>query len=124
MTLRLTLAFLLLALPAQASPKRVLRAIANHVTLDFVAGASSGLASRASYDCRARNGPPPCAMHYGSLREFAISDAALTGVAIGLSEYGRKQGSKEWFVPVLAVTGANVGFAVNQWRKHEKTPDR
>jgi hypothetical protein len=119
MTLRPTLALLTLLLlsgSAQASPKRVLRAIASHVTLDFAAGASSGLASRASYDCRARNGPAPCTMHYGSLREFAISDAALTGTAIFLSEYGRKAGFKEWFVPALAVTAGNAAFAVKQWR--------
>ena len=124
MTLRPTLALLLLLTlsgPAQASPKRILRAIASHVSLDFAAGTSSGLASRASYDCRARNGPAPCAMHYGSLRELAISNAALTGVAIGLSVWGRKRGLKEWFVPALAVTGANVGFATNQWRKRAKT---
>jgi hypothetical protein len=121
--MRLLCLLLLTTLPAQASPKRVLRAIASHVSLDFAAGASSGLASRSGYDCRARNGPAPCAMHYGSLREFAISDAALTGVAIGLSEYGRKRKFREWFVPALAVTGANVGFAINQWRKRAKTPD-
>jgi len=134
MPLRPTLALLALLLllgSAQASPKRVMRAVAehpervthflfNHVTLDFAAGASSGLASRASYDCRARNGPAPCAMHYGSLREFAISDAALTGTAILLGEYGRKHGLREWFVPALAVTASNAAFAVKQWRTHAK----
>jgi hypothetical protein len=108
------------ASPSLAGPKRVLRAVGKHVTLDFAAGVSSVLVSRSAYDCRARNGPPPCAMHYGSLREFAISDAALTGTAILLSEWGRKQGFREWFLPAAAVTAGNSIFAVKQWRTHAR----
>jgi hypothetical protein len=59
-------------------------------------------------------------MHYGSLREFAISNAALTGTAILLSEWGRKQGFKEAFVPALAATAGNAAFAVKEWRTKAK----
>jgi hypothetical protein len=117
------LAFLLvlcLAPVANAGPRQVLGKIAraldkSHITFDLAVGASSGTATIAGYDCRRRNGPEPCTAHYGSIAGSEIARGILTGGLIAWSEYGRKQGFRDWFVPALA-----VGIGNTYWTVHEE----
>lgn len=119
----LLFAALLLALAsvANAGPKRVLGKTfdfldKHHVEFDFTVGASSGAFTASGYDCRHRVGPEGCLAGYGSIRGIGIANFGLTLAAIGLSEYGRKQHFKEWFLPATLALGANTAFAVHEFR--------
>lgn len=116
------------ACSVQAGPKRVLKKIlnvaSNHVTLSFAAGGSSVFRTYSTYECR-ELGVEPCTAHYGSAKGTEIAATIGTGVAIWLSEYGRKQGFKEWFVPEVAITTFNFAYGARELRaKHPVERER
>ena len=119
--------FLLLAAPlvAQAGPlKKAVHAIANHVTLDLAAGTSSGLATAGTFYCRSHNPDVEgCTGHYGSAAGIEIARGIFTGAMIAWSEYGRKQGFREWFIPDVATTAGNTYWGIREIRTHEKPDD-
>ncbi len=118
---RLCLVIILsLAIPivVVAGPKEVLskvaHVVANHVTLDLYTGASSGIATAGTYECRENNGPEPCTGHYGSARGIEISRAIGTAGAIAWSEYGRRRGYKDWWLPAVAVATFNTSWGIHE----------
>jgi hypothetical protein len=112
----------------QAGPRQVLRktarVLANHVTLDGLALTSSGFSAYGTVHCRGRNGPEPCAEHYGAYKQGIAADAGLTIGMIFLSEYGRKQGFKEWFLPAAATLAGNTIFGVRELHTKSKPEKR
>lgn len=118
----------MMACPMRAGPKRVLKNIirvaTNHVTLGFAAGGSSAFRTYSTYECR-EDGVEPCTAHYGSAKGTEIAATIGTGVAIWLSEYGRKNRFKEWFVPEVAVTAFNFAYGSRELRaKHPVERER
>lgn len=98
--------------------RRFLNVVTNHVTLDFVAGGSSAFRAYSTYKCR-EDGVEVCTAHYGEARTTEIAATIGTGVAIWLSEYGRKNGFKEWFVPEVVVTAFNFAYGARELKaKH------
>lgn len=98
--------------------RKVLNVLTNHVTLDFIAGGSSAFRTYSTYECR-ELGVEPCTAHYGSAKGTEIAASIGTGVAIWLSEYGRKNGFKEWFVPEVVITAFNFAYGARELRaKH------
>lgn len=112
------------ALPAQAGPlKKVAHAIANHVTLDLAAAASSGFATGGTFYCRSHNPDVErCTERYGSAAGGEIARGILTGSLIALSEWGRREKFKEWFVPDVGAAVGNTYWGIREIRTHEK-PD-
>lgn len=113
------------AAPVHAGPKKIFKAIGkaavNHITLDIEAGLSSGYASGGTFYCRQHNPDVEhCTAHYGSANITEVARAGFTVGMIALSEYGRKQHFKEWFVPVVGTTAFNVFWGTREFRTHEK----
>lgn len=94
-------------------------ALANHISLDLAAGASSGFASAGTFHCRRVNGPELCTERYGSATGGEVARAVFTLGMIGLSEYGRKHKFREWFVPAAGTAAFNTYWGVREWRTHE-----
>lgn len=120
--MRILLAFFLLASSASASPlKKIVHVLTNHVTVDFYAGAASGFASGGTFYCRTHNPDVEhCSEKYGAAGQFEVARGVWTLSMIALSEYGRKQKFKEWFVPALAVGTFNIYWGIREFRTKEK----
>lgn len=100
---------------------KVAHAVANHVTLDIATGASSGFAAGGTFYCRSHNPDVEgCTEHYGSAAGGEIARGVFTGAMIALSEYGRKQGFKEWFVPAVGTLAFNTFWGARQFTTHER----
>jgi hypothetical protein len=126
MTLRPTLAllaFLLLSGSAQASPKRVLRAIASQFrehptrTALILGGVAAGVHAGGLRHCR-QGSVENCQAKYGAAW---ASYGAATGInfVVVASTSGCWRDQSKKFCSLFAYSGsaAQLGFGINQWKK-------
>lgn len=117
--------FLLAVQSAEAGPKKVFKAVANHVTLGIVTGASSGFNWYGGTVCRRNNGVEPCTAHYGDFKATQVANIVFTGGMIALGEWGRRAPKfKEWWLPETLTLAGNTWWGVHEMRIHKKDTGR
>ena len=121
--MRLLILFLIAALPTQASPKRLMRAIASQFrehptrTAFFVAGGAAAVHGFGLRHCR-QGSVENCQAKYGAAW---ASYGAATGInfVVVASTSGCWRDQSKKFCSLFAYSGsaAQLGFGINQWKK-------